>query len=243
MRFVRAWTRADNGEVVHLAEQELPFGPGTSLVVRGVDFEVEMHELGLVDDFEPTTIDGDPCPPSLHLFQRIERDPATADHAAEDLTYAPMTRFRARDGYELPEFMDVPTTIGGCQARLRSGGSLHPKARAWIAFMMPPEIAHSLDAWRGIPISVLKSLDSMRSRRDPSYGSQRIVFERYAQQQSDAIAGVRQLARLRALMPDWMPSFTRKEELHNALHEGAMRYLELERKARAAGKAQEGPSP
>jgi hypothetical protein len=196
MRFVRVYTRTDTGEIILVAEQELPFAKGAGLQVRHEAdpplYEIEMHELGLADHFTPTTLEGAPCNPAHHLRLRIERVPDTADHAAEDLTHVPMTRFRAIAGHEdaVPEFMDVPTTLEGCKAKLRArggAGCLHPKARAWLALMLPPHEVEALGVHR-TPLTALKALDDMRFRRDPSVGSRRGYYERLIRERDAARA-------------------------------------------------------
>jgi hypothetical protein len=172
MRFVRVYTLAASGEVVNVTQQEIPFNHA-GISIPGV--ALDMHDLGLVEDFAPTSVSsGEPCTPSAHLFQRLERDPASGG-------------FRAKAGHELPPIIDCPVTLEGIKQRLRERGpeSIPAKARAWLTLMLPPAEVEALGVGRGIPVSALKALDDMRVRRDPGVGSRRVVLERAARKLSD----------------------------------------------------------
>lgn len=173
MRFVRYFTRRDTGEIVAVAEQETPFSESGGFFRASV--EIDAHDLGLVEDFNPVSLRGEPCLPSAHIFERIERDGQGT---------------RAKAGHELPPVIDCPTSLAGIKQRLRERGveGIPAKARAWLTLMLPPEQADELGVGRGISVAVLKSLDAMRRRRDPSVGSRAILLERAAQARSDEVA-------------------------------------------------------
>jgi hypothetical protein len=175
MRFVRVYTLA--GALVNVSEQEVPFEPSFGIAVDDDGSAFVMHEIGLVEDFVPEDLDGNPCSPARHLFARMEREPGVD----------PARSFRAKPGHVLPAVSDCPTTLEGIKQRLRERGpeGIPAKARAWLTLMLPPAEVDALGIGRGIPLSALKALDDMRTRRDPSVGSRAVVLERRAQEQSD----------------------------------------------------------
>lgn len=176
MRFVRAYTLVSTGELVNVSEQELPFEPSFGISVDGDASLFAMHEIGFVDDFSPEDLDGKPCSPARHLFARMEREPG-AD---------PARGFRAKPGRTLPVVSDCPTSLDGIKQRLRERGpeGIPAKARAWLTLMLPPGDVEALGVGKGIPVSALKALDDIRTRRDPSVGSRRVVLERKVQQRA-----------------------------------------------------------
>lgn len=173
MRFARAYTRSDTGEIVLVIEQETPIVLAGISPPSGAPFTLEVHDLGLVEDFEPVSLAGGKCSPAAHLFERLDRDPVGGG-------------FRAKPGHELPPIIDCPATLEGIKQRVRERGSdaIPAKARAWLTLMLPPDEVESLGVWRGVPVSALKALDDMRTRRDPGVGSRRVVLEREAQELS-----------------------------------------------------------
>ncbi len=179
MRFVRAYTRSDTGDLVNVTEQETLFTTA-GIMLHDVPFALELHDLGLVEDFAPTDPDtGEPCSPSMHLFKRMERSP---DAAAPG-----RAQFREKAGHALPPFIDCPSSLEGIKQRIREGGieAIPAKARAWLTLMLPSHQVAELGVGRGIPVSALMALDEMRQRRDPSVGSRRVRYEREAQEISD----------------------------------------------------------
>lgn len=193
MRFARYWCHRDTGEVLAVLEQETPF-EGGEIIARlpdGTIVPVASYDLGLVEDFVPTTLEGESCSPAQHLYQRVlHRDDLGTLHV--------------HPGETLPEMHDCPATAEGIRQRLRERGlqGLPAKGRAWLAFMLPPREVEALGVASGIPLSVFKALDTMRSRRDAQYGSRREILERMAQERSDRDAEVRHSRRLAAAMKE-----------------------------------------
>lgn len=164
MRFVRYYTRADTGEIVAVAEQETPFDDAPNFQPPGI--AIEIHDLGLVEDFTPTTLSGERCLPSAHLFERLESDGAGS--------------WRAKPGHALPPVLDCPATMNGIRQRLRERGAagLPSKARAWLTLMLPDDEVAALGVTAGISLPALKALDAMRARRDPTVGSRASELDR-----------------------------------------------------------------
>ena len=189
MRFVRYCCHRDTGEILAVFEQETLFDEMT-ITIRTADGAVvplAVHDLGLVDDFLPCTLEGNPCSPAHHLYQRaLHRDEFGKLHVTP--------------GAELPALHDCPATSKGIQQRLRERGveGIPVKARAWLAFMLPPREVEALGVGGGVPVSVFKAFDSLRARRDPGYASRRFLLERIAQERSDRDAKVRHSRRLAA---------------------------------------------
>lgn len=200
MRFVRIYTRSDTGEVTGVCEQETPFNPRAGI---SSSEEVEMHELGLVEDFDPKcAITGARCSPARHLHQRIERAPSAIQAIAAararspnadlpiDPTATALSEFRVKpeQAHDFPEVMDIPTTLDGIKQRLRVKGpqSVSPKARAWLTLMLPPHEVEAMGIARGVPIAAVKASESLRTRRDINGGSRQAFLERAAQVQHEA---------------------------------------------------------
>lgn len=179
MRFVRAYVHSDTGELVNITEQEAPFDKVHVSVSDDVPFTLEVHDLGMAEDFVPSHPEtGEPCSPAYHLYGRME--------------CAPDKSFKAKAGHELPNIIACPITVEGLRTFVAKNGpkALHPKVRAWVSHIAPHH-ALALGIDKGIPISVHKALDDMRTRRDPAVGSRRFIFERLAQQSSDSDAALR----------------------------------------------------
>lgn len=116
-------------------------------------------DIGLVEDFDPQG-----RAPSARLFDCL--------NAGEPLPAA---------------VIDCPPSIEGIEQRLRERGprGIPSKARAWLTLMLHSDESAALGIDSDIPLSALKALDNMRTRRDPHVGSRLFVLERQAQQQSD----------------------------------------------------------
>lgn len=184
MSFVRAFIGRDSGAVQHLIETASPFvddGPMVRVVNdRGepVGEGLDLADLGWM---EPTivsyqTLDGRPCSPSRHIFDRLKNRPApTRDELAAGLA-------------TLPRFHDCPCCMNGIRARLRAGGpgAIPIMVRAWLATVLPPDQTAEMGIGRGLPISALKACEAIRTRRDPQGGSRLAYFEAVAQRQHEA---------------------------------------------------------
>lgn len=182
MRFVRAYIGKTSGELRHLAEHECPFERDN--FVHG-DSSEELVEVdyGLVEHFEPTTLDGKPCSPARHLFLRMEHDGKGG--------------IRAKAGHTLPQLHDCPASLKAIEARLADKGRpLHPRALAWLALMLPEEKAAALGLHDAADhLDLLLELDAMRTARDRHVGSRAAVLkrralERAAPGQAPAIVGL-----------------------------------------------------
>lgn len=170
-----------------MLEQETPFDGG-DLIARNADGTViptVAHDLGLVEDFSPTTLTGETCSPAHHLYQRtLHRD------GAGNLRWHPDAASQV--------VLDCPATVEGIKQRLRERGleGIPAKARAWLTLMLPPEQSRGLGIDGGISVAVLKSMDGIRTRRDPNAGSKLVPLLREAQTRSDRDAQIRLQARL-----------------------------------------------
>jgi hypothetical protein len=165
MRFVRILVRKPAGTIELVMEQETPFPEGVGVAEIGAEFGG--IDLGLVEDFEPTDLDGAQCSPSHHLFLRIEGDGSGG--------------VRAKAGAELPVIQDCPTSKKAILDRLVSKGatSIPPRAAHWREFMG----AFSGDEMNAaglprLPITTAAEFDAMRMKRDPSIGSRLDRFKR-----------------------------------------------------------------
>jgi hypothetical protein len=176
MRFVRYYTHATTGEVLAVHEQGTPFvdASHTPPVAH------LLHDMGLVEYFEPKALDGSPCTPSTHIFERLlHRD------AGGNLYVYP--------GETLPKAYACPVSMDALEAHVRDYGAhtIPAVAQAWLTFVMPEHHARRLGVFRGLPLSVVKSLDLIRGKCDSSYGSLRMVLERKLQAFSDEDARAR----------------------------------------------------
>jgi hypothetical protein len=176
MRFVRYYTHATTGEVLAVHEQGTPFvdASHTPPVPHLV------HDMGLVEYFEPKALDGTACTPASHIFERLlHRD------ADGNLYVYP--------GETLPKAYACPVSMDALEAHVRDHGAhtIPAVAQAWLTFVMPEHHARRLGVFRGLPLSVVKSLDLIRGKCDSSYGSLRMVLERKLQAFSDEDARAR----------------------------------------------------
>lgn len=175
MSFVRAFIGRDSGEVQHVMESSVPFPndgppPPHMLNDRG---EPTGEELVAVDFgwMEPpqgdyTTLEGRPCSPARHVFDRVKGRPAPNPDELQ--------------AHGLPRFHDCPCSLNGIRARLRAGGpqAIPATPRAMLANVLPPDQVAAMGIDRDLPLSALRAAETLRNRRDPNGGSRYAVLER-----------------------------------------------------------------
>lgn len=187
MRFVRAFTHMQTGELQHIREQEMPFSEDEPPIHvleplpegghRRHDFD--MHELGLAEHFDALhAVTGAPCSPAAHLFQRLEAVPAAPPAAG-----LKFKRFRAKAGHEaaVPVFHEVPTTVAGILDQLRMAGpsAVPERVGYWLHFMgVLTDADMNAAGLKPLPMAVAFEFDGMRVKRDPSVGSRLEFFKR-----------------------------------------------------------------
>lgn len=184
MRFVRAFTLRDSGELMGIMEQETPFDHH-SIDVPDTPGALEMHELGLAEHFDPRDLKGQPCSPAMHLFARMERTPGARGRG--------VAQFRAKAGreHEVPAFHQVPTAIDGVKAlaRAKGGAAIPERVAHWLEFMGSLS-GDEMDeaALPRLTLERASEFDAMRTARDPNVGSRRAVFERQANERASLVA-------------------------------------------------------
>jgi hypothetical protein len=149
-------------------------------------WDLELHDLGLVDHFDPIGADAAPCLPSQHLYARmLHRDADGKLHFHPEL--------------EMPRIHDCPATREGIKARLRAKGpgGIPVLAHAWLTLMLPEHELQVMGVGAGVTPAHLKALDAIRVKRDPSQRSNRANYERALQARSDAHAAKRLAQRLK----------------------------------------------
>ena len=97
MRYIRVCRVLDNGEILAVIEQGVPFETGGE--IRFEERESEMIDLGACEDFECAESRG------RFIFSRLETHPLADTH--ED---APKVRFKA-DAIDAPEVMFCPSRV------------------------------------------------------------------------------------------------------------------------------------
>lgn len=194
MSFIRGFVGRISNQVQHVIESEIPFADAGPVIrvlnERGepVGEELEARDLGwmepALDQYQ--TIDGKPCSVARHVFDRIKGRPAPS-------------RGELASGGDLPPFHDCPCSMNGVKDLLRAKGpaAIPTKVRAWLANLLPPDQVAAMGLGRGLPIAVLKAVETLRNKRDPAGGSRMFVLERKAQQQADAQARGRHEKRLK----------------------------------------------
>lgn len=169
MRFVRVFTRADTGQILLVMEQEMPF-VRDGFFVEGASFPVVQHDLGLAEHFEPVDLNGAPCVPSRHLLLRLEHVPVDP-LAAIDITASHLTQFRAKPGFEseVPEIIDVPTTLPRINIRLRAlgRGGVHARCLAWLwALGMQAVVEDQAPGiFSDLPLTLKVEMEQLRAER------------------------------------------------------------------------------
>lgn len=189
MMFVRVALDHTAGEVLAVAQQDTPFESGG--LVHCVGHDCEMVDLGAVDEHPWTDPDtGAPCSPSAHLYHRL-RLARVKPRDVKEGRASPELHVEGLDGLAsvagVRRIHDCPCTVDGIKQRLRARGPgvLGAKVRAWLYLVLDPAEVAAMGLNRGIPVSALKALDSMRTARDPQVGSRAFVLERLAQGKSD----------------------------------------------------------
>lgn len=174
MRFVRAYTNKATGELRHVAEQEFPFSHAHAVIEEGV--ELEVHELGLAEDFDAMHATKEiPCSPALHLFLRLERVCPVEQGAP--------AAFRVKAGFEhqVPKIHPVPTTAAAMMelARKRGGEAIPARVAHWLEFIgaLSGDEMDRIGLAR-LPIATAVEFDTMRMRRDPLVGPRADYFKR-----------------------------------------------------------------
>lgn len=174
MRFVRVFLNAA-GEPAHVTEHEGPII--TRPLVDGAP--LPFVDFGLVHDFDPTDLDGQPCSPARALFVRMEKHPHADSHPD-----APKVRLKpAHAGYVWQVF--APCCLATLEAHVRSQGAdrLPSVAKAWLAWISPAEQMQRMGLPATVPIAVAKALE--RQRRGQDAGNVIAQLDRAAQKLSD----------------------------------------------------------
>lgn len=166
MRFVRISINRDNNEIIGVSEHELPFAPGCGEIHQS-GARCETVDIGLAEHFDSVAISGEPCAPSMHIFQRIEPDSSGG--------------VRAKAGHSLPLIHEVPTTLSGLKSLVRAKGpaAIPERVAHWLEYM--GALSDDEMAAAGLPrltLSRALEFDAMRQKRDPSVGSRLEVFKR-----------------------------------------------------------------
>jgi hypothetical protein len=203
MRFVRAYTDPA-GDIVHTSEREALFEEGHAVRIRlgdGTELPLVEHELGFLEDFgRAETLDGRPCSCAEHIRERLELAAAGDVEAYRaklpNGARGPGGRFKVKPGATLPRLHPMPTSLEGIKERMRQGGpaSIPAMARAWLARVLPDADARELGVRRGVPLSVLKSVELVRARRHPAE-SNVAQLERLIQERADVASEQRRRAR------------------------------------------------
>lgn len=194
MRFIKAFTHQETGELRHVRTSDLPFDeddPPIHEIGPSGRLEFDVHELGAAEHFAPAHAEtGARCSPAAHLFQRLEAIPGAP------LELRGWARFRVRAGCEphVPAFHDVPTTLEGLRAHLRRKGlgAVPERVAHWLEFVGALSgdemLAHGLPR---ITIARAAEFDAIWLARHPSAGSRLEVFKRQIRERATLRAAAR----------------------------------------------------
>lgn len=181
MSFFRVFIGKKSGTVRHVIEEMMLFSErGARAMEWGEDSEeLEEVHIGFVLHHDWTEHaregGGDQCSPAHHFWTRIGG--LTLEQAQDVIRSHP----------DMPKVHETPCTLGKLREHVRTKGvkSLPAVVRTWLTHTLPPHEIEALGVWRGIPLSALKAVDSIRVKRDPHGGSVRMNLERIAHERTN----------------------------------------------------------